>query len=118
MVDQDTHSGELFAQSPITTKESIEAVVDSSRYFVIKLVDSNSGQQAVVGLGFSNSSFAFDMMAAVQDYFNRLKKVDDVVEFSFGKDEVESFTIPLPNAAGLSNASAELDQDDFGDFQS
>ncbi|CAD7701927.1 unnamed protein product [Ostreobium quekettii] len=50
-------AGEEYAQCPVPNDKqvstAIEPVVDSSRYFVLKVVDRASGRHAFVGLGFS-----------------------------------------------------------------
>jgi hypothetical protein len=48
---------------------AIEAVIDSSRYFVIRIADANSGKHAYVGLGFPERAWAFDMNVSIQDHF-------------------------------------------------
>jgi Protein of unknown function (DUF1681) len=41
---QDTNTGELFASCPYDPNEyCVESVVDSSRYFVLRIVDQASG---------------------------------------------------------------------------
>lgn len=41
---EDSDNGELFAKCPIDEQlKNVEPVIDSSRYFVIKVVDQHSG---------------------------------------------------------------------------
>lgn len=48
---EDAETGELFANAPYdVTGKAIEAVLDSSRYFVLAVVDPASGQRAFLGL--------------------------------------------------------------------
>lgn len=72
---EDRGSNELFAACPIEQYPgpAIEAVTDSSRYFVIKIVDV-SGRSAFIGLGFSDRSDSFDLNVALQDHFKQLTK--------------------------------------------
>lgn len=62
-------SGQEFAQCPIPPGEkdqAVEAVTDSSRYFVLRLMTSNDARQkAFVGLGFDDRSEAFDFQVAL-----------------------------------------------------
>ena len=62
--------GELFAQCPVDTfpGTAIECVLDSSRYFVLKIVDI-SGKHAFIGMGFGDRGDAFDMNVSLQDHF-------------------------------------------------
>jgi hypothetical protein len=64
------NSGELFAECPVDKYPgtSVEAVSDSSRYFVLKLV-SGTGQSAFIGLGFADRGDSFDLNVALQDHF-------------------------------------------------
>ncbi|KAJ3198981.1 hypothetical protein HDU82_000819 [Entophlyctis luteolus] len=66
--------GELFAACPYPPDGStVEPVLDSSRYFVLTLVDPGSGRKAYIGLGFVERSDAFDFNVALQDHAKRLK---------------------------------------------
>ena len=102
--------GELFAKSPVSSRHCIEAVTDSSRYFVITLLDPLTKNEATVGLGFQNAAFAFDLNAGVQDYFNRLSRTG---EYSLNPNVLEAALLKVE-----SESSAEIDDDEFGDFQS
>ncbi|GAA5975966.1 hypothetical protein JCM5350_000793 [Sporobolomyces pararoseus] len=73
---EDKDSGELFAQSPYQpTKQNphggCEAVLDSSRYFVLTVVDQQSGQKAYIGMGFPERTESFDFNVALQDWSKR-----------------------------------------------
>lgn len=71
--------GELFVACPYTDEKSVEAVLDSSRYFVIKVVDLDSGRHAFLGLGFAERSDAFDFNVALQDFLKYTPKIDCVI---------------------------------------
>ena len=47
---------------------AIEAVLDSSRYFVVR-IQNEGGQSANVGIGFADRGDSFDLNVALQDYF-------------------------------------------------
>ena len=73
---EDKNSGELFAACPIENYPgtSVEAVTDSSRYFVVCIQDS--GRKAYIGIGFTDRSDSFDLNVTLQDHFKQLKKED------------------------------------------
>ncbi|CAM8888559.1 unnamed protein product [Rhodiola kirilowii] len=59
---EDPNSVELFAACfvlPGQRESCVEPVLDSSRYFVLKIEDGN-GKHAFIGLGFSERNEAFD----------------------------------------------------------
>ncbi|KAL5965019.1 Adaptin ear-binding coat-associated protein 1 [Taenia solium] len=68
-------SGRLYAQCPVEAFPSVavEQVLDSSRYFVIRLV-SDDGRTVFVGIGFAERSDAFDLNVTIQDHFKHCKQ--------------------------------------------
>ena len=78
---EDKSSGELFAACPVEAYPgpAVEAVTDSSRYFVIKIVD-DGGRSAFIGMGFSDRSDSFDLNVALQDHFQGVKKEEKILK--------------------------------------
>jgi len=77
---EDKVSGELFAKAPIDEYPgpAIEAVSDSSRYFVLRIMDDSAGRTAFIGVGFADRSNAFDLNVTLQDHFKRLKVEQEI----------------------------------------
>ncbi|CEH16510.1 aaa atpase containing von willebrand factor type a [Ceraceosorus bombacis] len=70
---EDKDSGELFALSPYDLSgQSVEPVLDSSRYFVLR-VENEGGKRAFIGMGFQDRSDSFDFQVALQDWTKRNK---------------------------------------------
>lgn len=63
-------SGELFAECPVSLPlvTCVEPVIDSSRYFVVRVVDRDSGRHAFIGLGFRERAEASDFNAALAEH--------------------------------------------------
>ncbi|RIB20811.1 adaptin ear-binding coat-associated protein 1 NECAP-1 [Gigaspora rosea] len=85
---EDGNTGELFAQSlydPDTN--SLEPVRDSSRYFVLR-IENTDGRRALIGIGFQERSQAFDFQVTLQDhikqnclfFFRHLKAEREAIE--------------------------------------
>ncbi|XP_071446936.1 NECAP-like protein CG9132 [Hetaerina americana] len=76
---EDKNTGELFAKCPIEQYPgvAVEAVTDSSRYFVLRIQDDN-GRSAFIGVGFSDRSDSFDLNVALQDHFKWVKKSQEI----------------------------------------
>ncbi|WFD06477.1 hypothetical protein MVES1_001822 [Malassezia vespertilionis] len=70
---EDPSSEELFAAAPYDISgKAVEAVLDSSRYFVVR-VESDQKQSAYIGIGFPERTEAFDFNVALQDWTRRRK---------------------------------------------
>lgn len=73
---EDPNSGELFAACyvyPGQRDSSVESVLDSSRYFVLKIEDGR-GKHAFIGLGFAERNEAFDFNVALSDHEKYIKR--------------------------------------------
>ncbi|XP_023671245.1 adaptin ear-binding coat-associated protein 1 isoform X1 [Paramormyrops kingsleyae] len=84
---EDKISGELFAQAPVEEYPgiSVEAVSDSSRYFVIRIQDDN-GRSAFIGVGFGDRGDSFDFNVALQDHFKWVKQDNEIAKQSQAPD--------------------------------
>ena len=60
----------VFAQCPVGPG-AVEPVIDSSRYFVVRIVDEQQGRKAFLGMGFQERSEAFDFTVSMQDFERR-----------------------------------------------
>ncbi|ESZ95373.1 hypothetical protein SBOR_4229 [Sclerotinia borealis F-4128] len=63
---EDPSNGQLFAAAPYTITEVVEQVLDSSRFFAVR-VQGEGGRKAVLGIGFEERSEAFDFSVALQE---------------------------------------------------
>jgi len=122
---EDAQTGELFAKALYDpSKPSVEAVLDSSRYFVIRVEEG--GRKAYIGMGFAERSDSFDFNVALQDFTKRWKAhmnpsspamdVDDnpsphipagpKKDYSLKEDQ--TFTISIPGRGGKSETGSNL----------
>uniref|UniRef100_A0A915ID26 NECAP PHear domain-containing protein n=1 Tax=Romanomermis culicivorax TaxID=13658 RepID=A0A915ID26_ROMCU len=72
---EDKATGEPFAKCPVDKYpgQAVEAVRDSSRYFVLRIAD-DTGKSAFIGIGFGDRGDSFDLNVALQDFFKNLAK--------------------------------------------
>lgn len=73
---EDPNSGDLFAAcfvNPGQRENAVESVLDSSRYFVLKIEDG-TGKHAFIGLGFTERNEAFDFNVALSDHEKYVKR--------------------------------------------
>ncbi|KAL8253025.1 hypothetical protein R6Q59_036718 [Mikania micrantha] len=76
---EDPNSGDLFAAcfvNPGQRESAVESVLDSSRYFVLKIEDG-TGKHAFIGLGFNERNEAFDFNVALSDHEKYVKRVTE-----------------------------------------
>lgn len=73
----------LFAQSNVavdlsnpshTIEHWVNLVIDSSRYFAVRIKDAKSGREAFVGVGFRERTDATNFRMSIEDYINSLKR--------------------------------------------
>jgi len=76
----DFKSGDLFAECPVPNPgiapltTAVDAVVDSSRYFVLKLEDSKTKRHAFIGIGFGTREQASDFNAAISEHLQFVRR--------------------------------------------
>ena len=76
------HRGELFAMCPLRVGERmacVEPAADSSRNFVVRVVDATSKRHAFLGMGFPERDDAFDFNVALSDWEKHLQGAADSV---------------------------------------
>lgn len=78
---EDSTTGQLYCQAPVLAYPGpqVQPVVDSRRYFVVKVV-SDTGRSALIGIGFADGADSFDLSVALQDYFTTITKAAKAVE--------------------------------------
>lgn len=97
-------TGQLYANCPVEAYPgvAIEAVSDSSRYFVLRIQD-DSGRSAFIGIGFGDRSDSFDFNVALQDHFKYVKnqealekeKTEPKAQLDLGFKEGETIKINM-----------------------
>ncbi|KAI0273465.1 adaptin ear-binding coat-associated protein 1 NECAP-1 [Gloeopeniophorella convolvens] len=119
---EDVQTGESFAKATYDpAKPSVEAVLDSSRYFVVRVEDN--GRKAYIGMGFAERSDSFDFNVALQDYTKRWRArmnppsptsaepsphVPTGPKKDYTLKEGQTFTISIPGRAGKTDNSPSL----------
>jgi hypothetical protein len=63
---EDPKNGQLFAAAPYTVPDVVEQVLDSSRFFAVR-VQGEGGRKAVLGIGFEERSESLDFSIALQE---------------------------------------------------
>lgn len=76
---EDSTSGQLYCQAPVLAYPGpqVQPVVDSRRYFVVKVV-SDTGRTALIGIGFADGADSFDLSVALQDHFTAIVNASKV----------------------------------------
>jgi len=90
----------LFAQSIIKVdftnpshkiEHWVNPVVDSSRYFAVRIEDAKTGREAFIGVGFRERNDATNLKFTIEDYINSLKREEKAAELQ--KQFEESLTV-------------------------
>jgi len=130
---EDPSDGQLFAAAPYTVPAVVEQVLDSSRFFAVRVQDEG-GRKAVLGVGFEERSEAFDFSVALQEVrrtlgiedngmaaggrrpVNEKEKVPEKKDFSL--KEGETITVSIGGRAGgrRSQGRKEEVNKDLGGF--
>lgn len=71
---EDPVTGELFAGAPYTDSRAVEAVLDSVRFFAVRVV-GDGGRKAMLGIGFEERSEAIDFGITLQEV-RKVQKMD------------------------------------------
>jgi len=77
---------ELFCSCPIRLNEGkplyifFDQVADSSRYFVVRAEDEKTKRGAMLGIGFRDRQYAFDLKAAISDFEGRYNRTQEAEE--------------------------------------
>ncbi|KAI8388793.1 adaptin ear-binding coat-associated protein 1 [Radiomyces spectabilis] len=106
---EDGETGELFAVCPYEIQgNSVEGVLDSSRYFVLKI--EHEGRHAFIGMGFQERSDAFDFNVALQDFAKQLRAEEaaenravhgsDAPKQDYSLKEGQTINITIGNVGG------------------
>ncbi|KAJ6842153.1 uncharacterized protein M6B38_302175 [Iris pallida] len=129
---EDKNTGELYARAFLRNGEPhpVEPVIDSSRYFVLRVEENIGGRlrHAFIGIGFRERTQAYDFQAALYDhmkYLNKKKTAEEMEQHyqttssvDYSLKEGETLVLQIKNkvsrgvksaffAQGLNNLSLE-----------
>ncbi|KAK3338283.1 hypothetical protein B0H65DRAFT_478418 [Neurospora tetraspora] len=91
IVLEDPATNDLIAAAPYTTQAVVEAAIDSSRFFALRVQDPNTGKKAMLGIGFEERSEAFDFGVALQEAQKSLGLIEGVAPLiKSGKNKQEA----------------------------
>lgn len=104
----DSSSVQIFAQSKIdlsapkgsndkklSLEYFVENVVDSSRYFVVRILDDRSGREARIGFGFRDRDSATDFREALQYFVKSLKRQEEAAAAALHFQEEQHLNLSL-----------------------
>ncbi|XP_015901685.1 uncharacterized protein At1g03900 [Ziziphus jujuba] len=96
---EDKNTGELYARAFLRNGEPhpVEPVIDSSRYFVLRIEENIGGRlrHAFIGIGFRERTEAYDFQAALHDHMKYLnkKKTAEEMEQQFQKTSSVDYSL-------------------------
>lgn len=112
---EDKSTGELYARAFLRKGEPhpVEPVIDSSRYFVLRIEENIGGRlrHAFIGIGFRERPEAYDFQAALHDhmkYLNKKKAAEEMVQqfqhslstVDYSLKEGETLVLQMKNKPG------------------
>ncbi|KAG9318643.1 pyridoxal phosphate-dependent transferase [Chiua virens] len=119
---EDSQTGDLFARADYDPlKPSVDAVLDSSRYFVVRVEEA--GRKAYIGMGFAERTDSFDFNVALQDFTKRAKAalnppspttetpsphIPSGPKKDYSLKEGQTFTISIPGKSNKSGGASLL----------
>ncbi|KAM7271335.1 hypothetical protein ACFE04_030549 [Oxalis oulophora] len=121
---EDKSTGELYARAFLRNGEPhpVETVIDSSRYFVLRVEENIGGRlrHAFIGIGFRERTEAYDFQAALHDhvkYLNKKKTAEEMEQqyqntssIDYSLKEGETIILQIKNKTGSSLKSKVLEQ--------
>lgn len=121
---EDKTSGELYARAFLRDGEPhpVEPVIDSSRYFVLRVEENIGGRlrHAFIGIGFRERPQAYDFQAALHDhmkYLNKKKTAEEMEQqfqqtssVDYSLKDGETLVLQLKNKGGRSVRSKFFEQ--------
>ncbi|TAQ84202.1 hypothetical protein B7494_g7478 [Chlorociboria aeruginascens] len=126
---EDPINGQLFAAAPYTVPTVVEQVLDSSRFFAIRVV-GEGGRKAMLGIGFEERTEAFDFSVSLQEVRKTLgiedmgksggkkaKEKELIPEKrDFSLKEGETITVNIGGRAGRRSQKSEQSDENLGAF--
>ncbi|KAK7401926.1 hypothetical protein VNO78_13795 [Psophocarpus tetragonolobus] len=119
---EDKSTGELYARAFLRNGEPhpVEPVIDSSRYFVIRIEENISGRlrHAFIGIGFRERTEAYDFQAALHDhmkYLNKKKTAEEMEQHyqqtssvDYSLKEGETLVLQIKNPKSSSSVKSKF----------
>ncbi|KAH8593405.1 hypothetical protein B0O99DRAFT_627111 [Bisporella sp. PMI_857] len=129
---EDPKTGQLFAGAPYKAASVVEQVLDSSRFFAIR-VEGEGGRKATLGIGFEERSEAFDFSVSLQEVRKTLgiddsgksggkkvekaqEKVEEKKDFSLKEGETITVSIGGKGLGRRNIGKSEEGNKDLGAF--
>ncbi|CAI9757251.1 unnamed protein product [Fraxinus pennsylvanica] len=102
---EDKETGELYARAFLRDGEPhpVEPVIDSSRYFVLRVEENIDGRlrHAFIGIGFRERPEAYDFQAALHDHMKYLNKKKTAEEMEQQHQNISSVDYSLKDGETL-----------------
>ncbi|XP_055016759.1 adaptin ear-binding coat-associated protein 2 isoform X2 [Boleophthalmus pectinirostris] len=112
---EDKNTGELFAQAPVDQYPgvAVEAVTDSSRYFVVRIDDGN-GRHAFIGVGFADRGDSFDFNVALQDHFKWVKQEGELAKLEASQSNAPKLDLGFKEGQTIKISIGNIKKKDGG----